>query len=309
MNILGFLRDTLCMSSAEISKFSATAPHRYKIYDILKRNGKGKRTIAHPSKELKFIQRLLVKKLESNLPSNSCAMAYKKGISIKDNALLHANSKYLLKMDFKDFFPSITPKLFFLALEKEAIDITEEDKYILSNFLFWKKRRNSSLRLSIGAPSSPLVSNFVMHHFDVEMLKICEANKITYSRYADDLIFSTNVKDSLFKMPAVVEKKLRQTTNGLISINKEKTVFSSKGHNRHITGITLNNENKLSLGRDRKRLISSMIHKFKLNELSEEKVLELQGLLSFAKFIEPEFNERMLKKYSQSTMQKIFTSE
>ena len=308
MNIADFLRDTLCMTKAEILKFSVTAPHRYKVYDIPKRNGKGTRTIAHPSKELKFIQRTLIEALNDLLPISQNAMAYRKNVSIKDNAAYHLHSKYLLKMDFADFFPSITPKLFFDAMEKENIEISESDQELLSNLLFWKRRRNSPLRLSIGAPSSPIISNFVMTHFDREISNVCQSNEIKYTRYADDLTFSTNKKDALFRIPKVVEKKLRHTTNGKISINPEKTVFSSKGHNRHVTGITLSNDDKLSLGRDRKRLISAMIHKFKNNELSEERVIELQGIISFAKFIEPEFYEKMCKKYSINTIQAIYSS-
>lgn len=306
MNIAEILCDTLCISKTDLLKFSATAPHRYKVYDIPKRNGSGHRTIAHPSKELKFIQRLLISSLEPILPISQSAMAYKKGISIKDNALYHLHSKYLLKMDFEGFFPSITPRLFFDALEKEDVELNGElNQELLSNLLFWKRRRNSPLRLSIGAPSSPLISNFVMYHFDAEIIKVCEANEIKYTRYADDLTFSTNNKNALFKIPNAVGKKLRHTTHGKIHINDAKTVYSSKGHNRHVTGITLSNEDKLSLGRDRKRIISAMIHKFKNNELDEQKIMELQGILSFAKFVEPDFHERMCKKYSVDIINSI----
>ncbi|WP_299019377.1 hypothetical protein [uncultured Photobacterium sp.] len=60
--------------------------------------------IAHPSKELKFIQDLIINQLQSKLPIHDVATAYIKGKSIKDNAFPHAKSKYLLKMDLKSFF-------------------------------------------------------------------------------------------------------------------------------------------------------------------------------------------------------------
>ncbi|MCT7085107.1 RNA-directed DNA polymerase, partial [Salmonella enterica subsp. enterica serovar Oranienburg] len=91
-----------------------------------------------------------------------------------------------------------------------------------------------------------------------------------YTRYADDLTFSTNNKDVLFDIPDMLENVLPKYSLGRIRINHEKTVFSSKGHNRHVTGITLTNDNKLSIGRERKRKISAMIHHFINGKLSTD---------------------------------------
>jgi len=205
-------------------------------------------------------------------------------------------------MDFKDFFPSITPRLFFIVASKAGVDFSTEDRELIANLLFYKIRRNSPLRLSIGAPSSPFISNFVMWLFDNALNDDCKVKKISYSRYADDLTFSTSVKDLLYQVPKDVGALLKLNTHGNIRINKEKTVYSSKRHNRHVTGVTLTNNNQLSIGRERKRLISSMIHKFQYKKLPPEKIEELKGLLAFAKHIEPIFYERMKKKYSQQTV-------
>ncbi|HCN8126267.1 TPA: RNA-directed DNA polymerase, partial [Escherichia coli] len=57
--------------------------------------------------------------------------------------------------------------------------------------------KNGALVLSVGAPSSPFISNIVMSSFDEEISSFCKENKISYSRYADDLTFSTNERDVL----------------------------------------------------------------------------------------------------------------
>ncbi|ECJ9431255.1 RNA-directed DNA polymerase, partial [Salmonella enterica] len=206
---------------------------------------------------------------------------YKKGSSIKTNAQVHLHTKYLLKMDFENFFPSITPRLFFSKLRLANIDLTADDKVLLENILFFKSKRNSNLRLSIGAPSSPLISNFVMYFWDIEVQEICPKIGVNYTRYADDLTFSTNNKDVLFDIPDMLENVLPKYSLGRIRINHEKTVFSSKGHNRHVTGITLTNDNKLSIGRERKRKISAMIHHFINGKLSTDECNKLVGLLAF----------------------------
>ncbi|EGV6832094.1 RNA-directed DNA polymerase, partial [Salmonella enterica] len=126
-----------------------------------------------------------------------------------------------------------------------------------------------------------------------------------YTRYADDLTFSTNNKDVLFDIPDMLENVLPKYSLGRIRINHEKTVFSSKGHNRHVTGITLTNDNKLSIGRERKRKISAMIHHFINGKLSTDECNKLVGLLAFAKNIEPSFYKSMVMKYGSDNIYKL----
>ncbi|WFP51447.1 retron St85 family RNA-directed DNA polymerase [Methylomonas sp. EFPC3] len=293
------------MSKPEIIKFCLTSPHRYKTYKIPKRNSDQKRTISHPSKELKFIQRVLNDYLREKLPIHDCAYAYKHGLNIKDNAEVHASTKYFLKMDFEDFFPSITPDFFFTMLDKAGLEINEIDSILLKNFIFCKASRKSGLFLSIGAPSSPLISNFVLFGFDKNIKRFCAEKNINYTRYADDLTFSSNIKNSLFEIPEIVKYYLDIETNGKIKINKRKTVFSSKAHNRHVTGVTLTNDEKLSVGRDRKRLISAMIHHFKCEKLDPTEIEKLKGLMSFVNYIEGDFYRRMIIKYGSETIDKL----
>lgn len=305
MNILALLNDKLLISESEAAKFAATAPHRYKKYLIPKRNGKGHRRIAHPSRELKFVQRLLVQELADKLLVHDLAMAYRQGVSIRQNAEVHLATKYLLKMDFKDFFPSIKPNLFFKIANRQGVEFDEKSTLALSNLLFYKLTRVSPLQLSIGAPSSPLVSNAVMYYFDCEMANLCQIMGVNYSRYADDLTFSTNTKEVLFYIPELVKQALLTSVDGEILVNDDKTVFSSKAHNRHVTGITLTNDGELSVGRAKKRAVSSAIHNFRLGLLSVEEANRLMGQIAFVCSIEPLFYGRMVRKYGESVLSKL----
>ena len=125
----------------------------------------------------------------------------------------------------------------------------------------------------------------------------CKATGIIYTRYADDLTFTTDVKGALFDLPAMVEDICRKVAYPRLSVNKEKTVFSSKKNNRHVTGLVLANDGSVSLGRQRKRYIRSLVHRFTLNQLEYDEVLMLRGLVSFARHIEPEFYASMERKY------------
>jgi len=302
--IVEYLSESLFMTEHEITSFAMTSPHRYKVYEIAKRNSKGTRTIGHPSKELKFIQRCIQKQLSEILPVHETAFAYKNGIGIKHNAEKHSNSKYLLKMDFENFFPSITPLLFFNAAKKHGIIFNKMDRLTLTGLLFRKPEGTNNLILSIGAPTSPLISNFIMYSFDEHINQICLDKKIVYTRYADDITFSTRIKNSLFELPEIISRLLKEHTKS-IKINSQKTIFTSKAHNRHVTGVTLTNNGGLSIGRERKRIISSMIHKSKFNPITSEEASNLLGLISHATHIEPEFFDRMINKYGKDVINNI----
>jgi RNA-directed DNA polymerase len=289
----------------ELKKLVKETPStHYKVFKIPKRTI-GFRTIAQPTSSLKDIQRSVIGLLLPHVKIHHTAKAYIKKCSIKDNAAVHLNSRYLLKLDFENFFNSITPRIFFRALAEQGVRLPKRDSKILSEILFWNrsKKINAPLILSIGAPSSPLISNIVMYSFDKKIEDICKDLDINYSRYADDLTFSTNKKSILFSLVEMVNQTLQREFEGDININSSKTVFSSKAHNRHVTGITLTNNNKLSIGRIRKRYISALVHKFKTNQLNDAtEINHLKGLLGFAYHIEPNFIVRLTKKYGHDIM-------
>lgn len=306
MDIVEYLASQTGIAKQEVERLIVQAPLMYKVYKIPKR-GVGFRVIAQPSKEIKKLQRSAVEILEKILPVHEKAMAYQKGKDIKSNALLHVKNDYLLKMDFEDFFNSINPELFNSSMEKDGIEINGASAVWLNRLLFWNpsKRKNGKIILSIGAPSSPLISNYVMYRFDCVLDDYCNANGIVYSRYADDLTFSTSKKGCLFLIPDVVRKTLKNKSYKRISIKQSKTVFSSKAHNRHVTGVTLNNNGNISIGRDRKRMLSSLIFKASNNELSPDELLSLKGQLGQAFYIDYRFKISMLKKYGSRVIKKI----
>ena len=278
------------------------APKKYKVYTIPKRTH-GRRTIAQPAKPLKFIQRHFVELYP--LPAHSNSMAYRSDYSIKDNAEFHKNNDYLLKMDLANYFNSLSSEIFWNEYHGNKIGLgLEESKFWVDSLLFWQ-RAEANLVLSVGAPSSPMVSNFCMYRFDQMLTSYCIKNDIFYTRYADDLTFTTNKKGVLFKVPTEVKTYLKALFGNALSINHQKTVFSSKAHNRHVTGLTITNDKSVSLGRKRKRYIKHLVHYFILNKLDKEDILHLKGLLSFAKYTEPSFYHALNKKYGTDLVKSI----
>jgi RNA-directed DNA polymerase len=282
------------------------APHTYKKYHIKKRNG-GKRLIAQPAKETKLIQRWLVKNVFKDLPIHSAAMAYRDNISIADNAVIHANNPYLVKADFSNFFNSIKISDIKVCLEAYLSDkFSEKDISKIAEVCCFSNA-DGELCLSVGAPSSPSLSNILMFEFDRILGDWCDAHEVLYTRYADDLTFSTKARGVSEDIIPFVREVLNELTYPKITLNEDKTVHSSKKFRREVTGLILDNTGKVSLGRERKREISALIHRFKLGVLEDEKAYKLQGLLGFANDAEPDFIIRMRQKYGDECLTSIFS--
>jgi retron-type reverse transcriptase len=293
MELVSELSQMLSYTEQDTLKLILNAPYKYRVYTIPKR-AHGRRTIAQPTKEVKKLQKFFIK--NHPFPSHSSSMAYRKNFSIKNNAEAHKDNAYLLKMDLANFFNSIVPEILWSAWVKfwplpETIEMR-----LIENIIFWNN--NNQFTLSVGAPSSPDVSNFCLFQLDESIYKYCSNNNISYTRYADDLTFSTNEKNNLIQVPSLVADFLKNIFGTKISINHQKTVFSSKAHNRHITGITITNDGTISVGRERKRYIKHLIHQFSLGKLSSEDIKHLRGLISFAQHIEPNIISSLCNKYS-----------
>ena len=301
------LRNRLILESGlsrwDVERIIASAPRRYKSYEIPKRSG-GMREIAQPARELKVLQRILIGELLDRLPVHDCAMAYREGRSIKNNAFAHAGHTPILKMDFVEFFPSIRSEDWIEYCRANNI-LSDDECLMTAQLLFRKAPKEYVMRLSIGAPSSPIVSNILMFEFDRLVSAEADRRKIAYTRYADDLTFSGQRAGILKDMIQVVEHASRQIARPKIRVNEKKTTLVTPKYRRAVTGLVLTNEGKLSLGRERKRIISAKVHHALLRRLTESELQALCGYLAFAKAVEPEFLGRLREKYGSNIIREI----
>lgn len=288
MSIIELIQLDFPFTTRELGSLIVTAPNRYKLHEIEKRNGRGKRVIAQPTAEVKVLQRWVISQFFGSLPIHDAAIAYRKGLSIKDHARVHAGNRYLLKMDFKDFFPSIYASDF-IYHAKKYLNLSEQDLTALTYILFRHDRDSDQLILSIGAPSSPVVSNTLLYEFDTKLTEFCARNGVVYSRYADDLAFSTSLPKVLDDVHKFIKKLCESLTSPRLRINQDKTVFTSKKKKRQLTGLVLSNEGTVSLGRNKKREIRAMAHKYSQGKLDVDQVNKLRGLLAYAYSIDPEY--------------------
>lgn len=305
-SLLGKMSMDLLLPKASLDRLILSAPHRYKVYQVPKRTGSGMRTIAQPAKEVKKLQYWVMQNIFDRFDIHPSAIAYVTGKNIRVNAESHAKHPYALKLDFKNFFPSIMAEDFLqYAKQNEKLQYSDTDLQKLVRILFWCPRFESKLRLSIGAPSSPYLSNAIMYKFDSDISQYCALQGVIYTRYADDITFSMVDKTMRGQALAKVSEVLQALSFPKLELNSEKTIFCSKAHRRIVTGLILTNDGSISLGRDRKRNIRAQLHHFVSGRLPDSQRPHLRGLLAFARDIEPAFVRRMEKKYGSNMIRRI----
>jgi RNA-directed DNA polymerase len=306
-NLLNTISRELFIPLGDLRYLALSAPYRYKVYEIKKRQPMKTRTIAQPAREVKRLQYWVISAILKQFPIHSAALAYRKGKSILSNARPHAKKKFLLKLDFKDFFHSIKASDFQQLLTQNMPNLIEpSDLGYLCRILFWKDKQSGDLILSIGAPSSPLLSNIMMYEFDRRVEAYCRSIGVTYTRYADDLTFSTNKRQILTGVAVEVDRICHDLPFPRLRLNTDKTVHASKATSRRVTGLILSNAGRVSIGHRRKREIHAAVHHFKFGKLNADKTSALVGMLAFVNSVEPSFLRVLTKRYGRSVMKSLF---
>ncbi len=204
----------------------------YRTIGIPKKNG-GYRKLSVPDDLLKYVQRRINKILLYYMPSSEYAMAYEYGKSILSNARPHTDKQYILKLDIEDFFGTVK----YTQVKDHAFPAAhfEENLRVLLARLCYNGEG-----LPQGAATSPKIANLILRDFDRRVGDWCKSQGITYTRYCDDMTFSSNepldgaykhVKDELFK-------------EGFL-LNSSKTRFINRHHRQQVTGIVVNNTPKV----------------------------------------------------------------
>ncbi|VDG17557.1 RNA-directed DNA polymerase [Lactobacillus brevis] [Lactiplantibacillus mudanjiangensis] len=173
----------------------------YTEFEIPKKNG-GVRKIESPNKDLRIVLKrlsdalLLVKNKadkESGVREN-IAQAFTKKRGIITNARIHRNKRFVVNLDLKDYFTSFHFGRVLGYFEKNKNFVLPHNMAVILAQLTCYQGH-----LPQGAPSSPIITNMIGRMLDLHLLEITRKYRLDYTRYADDLTFSTNVKSFLEK--------------------------------------------------------------------------------------------------------------
>ena len=225
----------------------------YNTFPIPKKNG-GERVIHAPKKELKFLQKKLANVLwecylesieskfkDKNFKTPVLSHAFEKGKSIITNSQMHRNKKYILNIDLKNFFDSFNfGRVRGFFIKDRDFAVSPEIATVIAQIACYQGK------LPQGAPSSPIITNLITRILDYRIVKIAKKYRFTYSRYADDMTFSTNRELNSNKLRASkeLENFLTELEEVIVSsgfeINPKKTRLSNNMQRQEVTGLVVN---------------------------------------------------------------------
>lgn len=302
VGILDYISEDLKLDKTYLDNLINNSEKYYREYEIKKANG-GKRRISHPSPEIKTLQYWCAENIFSLLPISDVAFAYRKGFSIKNHAEFHADSRFILHLDIKNFFESITASHIHKLIYQNK-DLFEKMEFdILSSVDTINKICLKNGRVSIGSVSSPIISNVVLNDFDNAIVPYCNSHGLKYSRYADDMYVSS----SKYIDSSVIEMFGAELKKRSFEINYSKTRFMSQKRRKTVTGLIITCEKKVTVGLELRRRIKSMVYKKITKDEGNSDVI--MGYLSFLKDIEPLSYNRIIIKYSKygNVLEKILS--
>jgi RNA-directed DNA polymerase len=255
----------------------------YRSFSIPKRKG-GTREISAPYPSLLLSQRWIYHNILLSQKIHIAAHGFAPNRSIISHANNHLSTKCLLKMDLKNFFPSI--EINWIINFFNQLGYAKNVSFYLASLCCFEGA------LGQGAPTSPYLTNILLYSLDNRLLKLSNSYELKYSRYADDLAFSGNYISHRF-----IHVVANIVEDYGLQINNSKTALHTKPGQRILTGLSVSGE-KLTLPRKTKRELRKEIyyitkygyasHISKKKEKNPFYIDSLQGKFSFWKQVEPE---------------------
>ncbi len=288
----------------------ATVIDHYAHFSIPKRSG-GMRAISAPKKQLRTAQSWVLTSILNRVNIHDAAMAFRPKRSILHNAQRHTGKQLVVRVDLKDFFPSIQfrrVKGLFTHLGYNegvasilALLCTESPRVALT--LDGQKRHVAigERQLPQGACTSPAITNILCRRLDSRLTGIAKRYGFTYTRYADDLVFSHADKEAPTGM---LFTRLRHiiAEEGYV-INEGKTRVMRPQHRQVVTGVVVNETPRLSR-RDLRKFRAFLHHceteglQTMSERIGKNALLYAGGYLSFLHMVNPEQAQKIRQRHA-----------
>lgn len=240
---------------------------KYAKFEIPKKAG-GTREICAPLGALKALQRELATllnecraEIQKATPRHPLSHGFREDLSIITNAQTHVVRRYVLNLDLADFFPTFNfGRVRGFFMKDKDFELNERVATVLAQIACFENQ------LPQGSPCSPVIADMIAHVLDVRLVGLAKKHHVTYSRYADDLTFSTNQKAFPVEIakagatPAdpweVGEDLLKKIEASGFIANPAKTRMQFRGSRQVVTGLTVNT--KVNIPQSYWRSIRSM---------------------------------------------------
>lgn len=287
--------EILKVRKEELLALLADADSYYTPYQQVKKREDGTikvRNIEPSTGYLKRVQRkidkIILKPAMESMPGE--IMGGRKGISVVHNAMLHRQSKALMKYDVKDFFPSIGYRHVYFIF-RYRLSFCEEAAIILSKLTTYPSENG---HVPQGAPTSTSLAMFALEPMCLRLKELVDANGLKFSVWVDDITISGEA-DNLVRCRGAINYLVNSTPftihpdkdTGIIK--KGAKIGNEKG--RRITGITIDNTNRLTLGNMKYKSLKRRVQRIKTESPS------LRGSLLFLRQVSPSQGKELYHQY------------
>ena len=185
--------------------------------------------------------------------------------NIVSNAQSHIGKKYVLNIDLKDFFSNISIKQVYKLFRSNYFKYNDQ---IAKYFTFLTTYNGY---LPTGAPTSPVLSNFICTELDFAIKAFCDKNDVAFSRYADDLTFSSDFE---FTPSIIVELKELITKHGF-QVNPKKVYIKKSNSKQTVTGLIVNK--KVNVDRKLLKKVRAMLHSLRTKGIENASYFHYEG--------------------------------
>jgi RNA-directed DNA polymerase len=258
--------ETIINENVVVKKKNTNRENCYVPFTIKKKSGQD-RTIYAPIKGLKEFQKALNIILQSMHEPHVAANGFVIGKSIVDNAKKHVGQTYVYNIDLKDFFPSIDKSRIWGRLLVAPFNLgNSNERRTLANFIAtlcctameverFKEGQWISVTTPVlpqGAPTSPTLTNIICEKLDKRLQGVAKRFGLNYSRYADDITFSskhniyevtTSKVEKIFEVASTFDCEVRKIiTEQNFHIKESKVRLQKRGYRQEVTGLVVNDK-------------------------------------------------------------------
>ena len=228
---------------------------RYKHFTIPKKSG-GVRDISAPVKGLKSMLTYVNVVFQALYEPSDAAMGFVPGRSIVDNARVHVRKNYVFNTDLKDFFPSVHQARIWKVLQMKPFSFNKELASVIAGLCCMRDNAGNGV-LPQGSPCSPILTNIVCRQLDRRLSGLARRFNISYTRYADDITFSSDY--NVFQEDSEFMTEFRRIiADQHFAINAKKTRLQKKNQRQEVTGLVVNE--KVNIVREYVRDIRNLLY-------------------------------------------------
>ena len=232
---------------------------RYHHFSIPKKSG-GQRHISAPSRGLSHILYYVNIMLKAVYQPSDYAMGFVEGRSVVDNASRHIGQNYVFNTDLENFFPSIAQPRVWKRFQLAPFNFNQQVASILAGLCCIREKQEDGKFIYIlpqGAPTSPLITNAICDKLDRRLSGLARDLELHYSRYADDITFSS--MRNVYQEEGKFQTELKRIIEGQgFHMNIGKTRLQKRGERQEVTGLVVSN--RVNTSREYVAEIRNLLH-------------------------------------------------